>query len=177
VKERHSDFRLICATNRDLQKEISGGRFRNDLFFRINAFPIVLPPLRECPEDIVDLAHFLLATVRPGNWRLTPEVSALLTQYSWPGNARELKSVLERAVAFAHDKVLALEHFPGLPSLEDDLRLVTPKAGSLNLAEMERALVQAALEGHPGDMVSAAVALGISRATLYRRVREFGLRT
>ena len=137
----------------------------------------MLSPLRERTEDVIDLAHFLLGTARPGDWIFTPEVSALLTEYPWPGNARELRSVLERAIIFARERTLAPEHFPGLILPEDSLLPVTPQAESLNLAEMERILVRAALERHHGDVAKAAKALGISRATLYRRMQKSGLET
>ena len=175
TKERQSDFRLICATNRDLQEEISRGHFRNDLFHRVNVFPIVLPPVRERTEDIPDLACALLESAYPGDWTFESGVPALLTQYSWQGNIREMKNVLERAVVLARGRSLALQHFPGLTCPEDNWRFVTPQAESLNLAEMERTLVRAALERHHGDVARAAEALGISRATLYRQMKKNGL--
>src|SRR5512137_254348 len=111
TNNRQSDFRLICATNRDLGEEVKKGRFRSDLYFRINLFPIHLPPLRERPGDIPELAAHFLA--RPG---YAPEavpaaVMDLLRSYAWPGNVRELRNVIERAVLLARGGALAPEHF------------------------------------------------------------------
>lgn len=166
---RRSDFRLICATNRDLQADVQSGRFRSDLFYRINLFPILLPPLRERPGDIAELVqHFLSA----GGHGVTapPEVMDLLTAYRWPGNVRELRNVLERAVILARGSSLRAEHFPGIgqPSV------VAPSAGRRpkGLKDLERDYLQSLLAEHGGDLTKVAEALEISRATLYRKLKD-----
>ncbi len=165
---RQSDFRLICATNRDLSEEVKKGRFRSDLFFRINLFPIQLPPLRERTGDIPDLVEFFLA--RPG---YTPEalpggVMDLLRSYAWPGNVRELKNVLERAVLLARGGKLAQEHFPGIGSPEGSSGQKRPKG----LKDLEKEYIQTLINESGGDMKKVADALEVSRATLYRKLKD-----
>ena len=111
---RQSDFRLVCATNRDLQTDVAAGRFRSDLLYRINLFPIVLPPLRERPEDIPELIDHVLGQAGGPPRSVPQDVMDLLKGYSWPGNVRELRNVVERAVILARGGTLSREHFPGI---------------------------------------------------------------
>ncbi len=114
VKTRRSDFRLICATNRDLEKAVAEGTFRSDLYFRISVFPLRLPPLRERPGDIPGLARTLLAKAGAPAMELNSEVLDVLQKYAWPGNIRELGNVLERAVLLARGRNIEVQHLSGI---------------------------------------------------------------
>jgi DNA-binding NtrC family response regulator len=167
---RQSDFRLICATNRDLSDEVKKGRFRSDLFFRINLFPIVLPPLRERPEDIAELLRCFLSKAGRAETKVPDDVMDLLRSYSWPGNVRELKNVIERAILLARGGALNREHFPGLGAGMQDSggALKRPKG----LKDLEKEYLQTLIAESGGDMKKVADALEISRATLYRKLKE-----
>jgi len=165
VKLRRSDFRVICASNRSLPEEIEKGHFRKDLFFRINVFPISLPPLRERLEDLEGLIRYFLKLQGGENIEISPEVIAYLKSYSWPGNIRELRNVLERAVLLAKGSPFRTEHFPGLgpsPSVSEQV--------DLDLVEAQ--YIQSTVARFNGDTKKAAEALGISRATLYRKLSK-----
>jgi DNA-binding NtrC family response regulator len=170
AKVRRSDFRLLCATNKDLGEDAHQGRFRHDLYFRIHVFPITMPPLRERPEDIPGLVrHFL------GEWRLTDadvsaDVLALLAAYRWPGNVRELKNVLERSLLLARKDPLGPKHFPGLDSFVGNP--ADPARQVSGLDRLERDYIESMVKKAEGDMEKAAQALGISRATLYRKLKK-----
>jgi DNA-binding NtrC family response regulator len=159
VQVRSSDFRLICATNRNLKDEVAKRAFRIDLFHRINIVPIALPPLRRMHSDVPSLVAYLLSglTYAAG---IHPEALTAIREYDWPGNVRELRNVLERATILARGDVVRLEHLRGLD------RPSAARAG----AESDDILV--ALERVGGDKHSAARNLGISRATLYRRLQR-----
>lgn len=167
VKTRASDFRLICATNHDLEVQSREGKFRRDLYYRINMFPIEVPPLRDSREDIPGLVRHLLKSIASHDVEVLPEVMNLLVGYGWPGNVRELRNVLERAMLLARGSVLAVPHFPGLGAGGG---YVPPD--SLNLARLEEIRIRAAMQKFDGDTKKSAEALGISRATLYRRLKE-----
>lgn len=171
VRMRTSEFRLICATNQPLERYVEEGRFRRDLFFRINVFPILLPPLREVPENIPGLTKSLLKFLTPREVEIDPGVFELLASFSWPGNVRELRNVIERALV-QNPTRLSLEY---LQLLQQQVlvanRAKTPhQAESLNLVDLEAARIQDAMTRFGGDARKAAEALGISRATLYRRL-------
>lgn len=164
-QERRSDFRLICATNRDLEARMESGQFRRDLYFRIHVLPVVVPPLRDRPEDMGELYGDLLAAAGAPGRVILPPARRLLESYPWPGNVRELKNVLERAVLLARGAPLDAEHFPGLAEGGGPASLGTP--GGVSTEDARRAL-----DRWGGNARKAASALGISRATLYRRLKE-----
>jgi DNA-binding NtrC family response regulator len=170
VKLRTSDFRLICATSRDLEQEAQQGGFRRDLFFRINVFPILLPPLRNSPEDIPGLASHLLSMFGYPDTEISPDVLDLLMTYTWPGNIRELRNVLERALLLAGCGALTLDHFPGIKPASH------PKSRSgiesWNMREHMLALIAEALDHFGGNKRKAAEALGITPRTLYRWLKK-----
>lgn len=170
VKVRRSEFRLICATNHDLQEQCRQGRFRSDLFFRINVFPIEVPPLRELQSDLPGLVRHLLRELAGREMDVADEVLRLLQSYPWPGNIRELRNVLERAWLLAAGGSLRIEHFPGLA----DRPPGGPGSGSLELDRLEEQKIREAMSRFDGDVGRAAEALGISRATLYRRLKDAG---
>jgi DNA-binding NtrC family response regulator len=164
---RQSDFRLICATHRDLADEVKKGRFRSDLFFRINLFPILLPPLRERPTDVDELVdHFLSRSGYTAD-QVPAGVMDLLRSYAWPGNVRELRNVMERAVLLARGGALAPEHFPGIGAGESESQK-RPKG----LKDLEKEYLQTLISESGGDMKKVADALEVSRATLYRKLKE-----
>ncbi|MEA1997226.1 MAG: sigma-54 dependent transcriptional regulator, partial [Gemmatimonadota bacterium] len=170
VTMRRSEFRLICSTNKDLAEKVRDGTFRRDLYFRINVFPVYLPPLRERLEDIQGLAGHLLKTMGKQGIELAPDVLGELKSYSWPGNIRELKNVLERALLLARGKPLATRHFIGIDSQVSMPGSDTDIMSSLE--EMEKTHIKAILSRFSGDTRKAAEALGISMATLYRKLKK-----
>jgi DNA-binding NtrC family response regulator len=168
VKMRASDFRLMAATNKDLAEEASHGRFRKDLLYRIQVMPIVIPPLRERSADIERLALYVLASMNYPFEGISSEIVDLLKTYPWPGNVRELRNVLERAVMLARGNVLTPQlfaniHGPSRTALLEPVDL-------LNGMEME--MIRTALKRTSGNVIKAAKELGISRATLYRKIKR-----
>jgi DNA-binding NtrC family response regulator len=176
TKECHANVRVIAATNKPLENEQKAGRFREDLFFRLNVVSIDLPPLRDRREDIPALVEHFLTTRQLGKSRcqVGPEAMQALLRYDWPGNIRELANVLERAQILAEDNCLTPDDLP------ETLQTAPPpaevsSADSLNLHEMERRNVRAALQRTNGNKVHAAKLLGISRRALYRLITKYGL--
>ena len=165
------DVRVIAATNRDLAQEMRAGRFRDDLYYRLNVFPIHIPPLRARPADVLPLAEAFLdrAARRAGKSisRLSVEAQRALRAYSWPGNVRELTNVIERAVILERSGELQ----PG--SLLLDTRSPRTSLPSLDLKELERAAIAEALRVTDGHRRDAAEVLGISLRTLQYRLKEY----
>jgi transcriptional regulator with PAS, ATPase and Fis domain len=169
VKMRRSEFRLICASNRDLLEEIRDGKFRKDLYFRINVFPILIPPLRERPEDIPGLVRDLLASLG-ADTELSEECMQLLEKYQWPGNIRELRNVLERALLLSQGKQLSPAHLIGLDS--SPISVDHTDKDTSDLTQLEESHIETTLQRFNNDTKKAAEALGISRATLYRKLKK-----
>jgi transcriptional regulator with PAS, ATPase and Fis domain len=167
-KLRQSDFRLICATNKDLKKETDKGTFRKDLYYRICVFPVTLPPLRSRTEDIAPLAKHLMKELGSADVPLAKEMESLLRGYAWPGNIRELKNVLERALLLAHGEELNSNHFPGLYEKMADVHKKEEKLMPLRDAEKEYLLK--VLASCNGDKRKASSLLGISVASIYRKL-------
>lgn len=169
VQEQRSEFRLICATNQNLLDEVHRGRFRKDLYFRINVIPIQVPPLRTRLEDLPGLTRHLLSTLGAAHVEVSPEAMRMLREYPWPGNIRELKNVLERAVLLTMEGTELLpHHLPGL----DAQKLVPSSAGDVSGGEkLGHERISMVMREFKGDTKKAAAALGISRATLYRRLK------
>ena len=174
------DVRLIAATNRDLEAEVRGGRFRADLVYRLNVVHIEMPPLRAHPEDIPNLVeHFLQSfsrQYRVSPKRVTAEALERLTAYTWPGNVRELQNLIERAFALSTAETITLEDLP--PAVAG---WTPPDAGAgdgtelSTLGDMERRLIAAALRKSEGNKKEAARLLGIDRQRLYRKIEKYGL--
>jgi DNA-binding NtrC family response regulator len=174
-QEITSDFRLICATNKNLEKLVEEGQFRGDLFYRINVFSIYVPPLHERPEDILPLTrHFVekyaRAMGRPTR-TLSAEAEAVLLSYRWPGNVRELENAIERAMVVGKGPALELRD---LPVLARDGAADEPHARSL--AALEKEHVARVLRDCEGNVTQAAKVLDIDRATLYNKLKRYGLR-
>lgn len=164
---RTSDFRLICATNRDLQALVAERKFREDLYFRINVFPIRVPCLRDMRSDIPALCRHLLSQLGSPDGELDPESLNRLCNYDWPGNIREVRNVLERALLLSRGGPIKPEHLPGLRRGEE---AVSRKATTLRALEQE--YIHSVIRQCNGNLSAAARMLGISRATLYRRLRS-----
>ncbi len=172
-----SDARVIAATNQDLKRAIEAGRFREDLFYRLNVFPIILPPLRERRQDVEALAeHFCRKaslTLNLPARKTSIEAAAMLTAYDWPGNIRELANVVERAVLMSDGEVLMPDHFP--PEIAHGDASPSDQAEG-GLRAMEHATVAKALKEHGWNQTRAAKALGISRDNLRYRMKKYGIR-
>ena len=179
------DIRLVAATNRDLERDVSEGRFREDLFYRLNVVPLHLPPLRERREDIPVLAVHFAAKAAEKHARPTPELDPALLEalqeYDWPGNVRELENLVERLVVLTKDARLGIEFLP-------DKMLRAPHASAAPASEgadettlegatiaMRRRMVTGALQAEGGNRVAAARRLGISRSYLHRLINELGI--
>jgi len=181
--ESHVDVRIIAATNRDLEQLVAEGRFRADLFYRIDTFTLTIPPLRERGEDIERLAiAFLTAAAQRQNQEtpsITPAALDRITAYDWPGNVRELANAMERAFTFAGEERIEAADLParisrgtatpGAPSPHAD----DSPAGFASLGEVEAAHIRRVLDAVNGNRSQAAEILGIGRRTLYRKLAEW----
>jgi DNA-binding NtrC family response regulator len=169
------DFRVIAATNRDLSALVKEGTFREDLFYRLQVVPIVIPPLRERPEDIPELAHHFLERVSHKMNRkglvLSDEAVALLQGHAWPGNARELLNAVERAVVFCTPPEIRPRDFPNYVRESSQGRPRRPRA----LASVEQAHIEHVLAETGWNVSQAAAVLEIDRGTLYAKMRRYGL--
>jgi len=180
TRERDVDVRLIAATARDLEHEVAEGRFREDLFYRLNVVQLVLPPLRERPDDTEALATVFLERARARTGRpftFGPGVITTFRARSWPGNVRELENVIERAIVLARTDVLGAEDFAeGSPVAP---RQTGPEGAPRPLrdvvAEAERAAIMRALEAAGGNRAVAAKVLGLGQRTLYYKLRALGI--
>lgn len=171
-----TDIRLICATNRNLDNMVRNGEFREDLLYRINTIHLHLPPLRERKEDIIELAHRFVCRYAGqygrGDVRLSDKVCEILINHSWPGNIRELQHVMERAVLLSDNNgticsvQIQESHNDGLKQENDTI---------VPLDEMERNMVQKAIMMNNGNLSQAAAQLGITRQTLYNKMKRYGL--
>ncbi|CTQ47458.1 sigma-54 interaction domain-containing protein [Roseibium aggregatum] len=181
---KHIDVRVIAATSGDLEKKVREGTFRADLFYRLAVLPVSVPPLRERPEDIEHLAERILDELPRGEglaaWILTDAALQLLRRYDWPGNVRELQNVLERATIEAESELLdAREIGLAVPSGRNVATPAMNDQDSLNLAETlkmaERAALADAIDRSNGDKTEAARLLGISRSSLYSKLKTTGM--
>ena len=183
------DIRIIAATNRDLRKYVEEGKFREDLFYRLDVVEIKMPPLKERGGDIALLCNrfmkeFAEVNARPVS-RIAPEAAAILQAYSWPGNVRELRNTIEKMVVLARGDTLTAEDVPA--NIRDEARLngvsgvsaapapapAADFAPTESLAEVEKRKILAALDAAGGNRSKAAIALGISRRTLHRKLNEW----
>jgi DNA-binding NtrC family response regulator len=198
------DCRIVAATNRDLLEEIESGRFREDLYYRLNVVPIYLPPLVERREDIAALVEYFASSYAAANKRsvprIPPETLAALRDYSWPGNVRELQNYVERAIVLAKDEVLPLSLFPpqvrGLAPIRvgrdrprdveslcrelvargmTDTESADTGAYDYVVSLVEKTLIQHVLSICQGTQTKAAVRLGINRNTLHKKIQDYGL--
>ena len=171
------DVRVICATNRDLKEEIKRGRFREDLYFRLHVFTIGLPPLKERREDIPLLVHHFIEKYNAETGKrvqgLAPSAMALLQGYAWPGNIRELRNTVERAMILVDGEIIGDEHLP------PDMQASRPEAATLRLPlgismdKVEKEYILASLQRNGGNKARTAEALGISEKTLYNKLNRY----
>ncbi len=196
----HSDFRLVCATHRDLRESVRAGRFREDLYYRLAVFELDLPPLHEREGDVGLLAERFLAELAPKRRvHLSAEAFQAMEKHDWPGNVRELRNAMERALVLCGDGPVELAHLP--PSLRrpvahepavrtesvrgetraeparapmSDERPTASSAG-ISMDEIEREALKQALERNGGNVTAAVRELGIGRTTVYRKMKKYGL--
>jgi NtrC-family two-component system response regulator AlgB len=173
---RHADVRLVAATNRGLEADVAAGRFREDLFYRLNVIEVMLPPLRQRAGDILPLAERLLQffSRQTGKTvtRFTPEARSALARHAWPGNVRELRNAIERGVILTTDAEIGLAHLPsrvGAPPAK-----AVEVGGAATLDELEAEHIRRVLVAAP-SLESAAETLGIDPSTLYRKRKRYGL--
>nr|WP_219115656.1 sigma 54-interacting transcriptional regulator [Janthinobacterium sp. UMAB-56] len=169
VETQHANFRLVAATHKSLETMMARGEFRQDLYYRISAFPIALPPLRQRPEDIALLVQSFLRRAAGGKRTLTIDAEAMaqLQQRAWPGNIRELRNVLERASLYADDGVIRVEQLLAAPVEQGAAPGMPPSAVGAPLAEVHASF--------GGTRKELAAYLGISERTLYRRLKALGI--
>ena len=185
---RQVDVRLICATNSDLKRDIASGRFREDLYYRLNVIELAVPPLSERPEDVIPLAERLLRGLSPSPtgavWRLDPEARERLLRHPWPGNVRELENTLRRAVLVASGDTIRVGDLGiGLPAATSGPVAVSGDGASRRTAAgsedefslAERVKIERALGDASGVVAKAAETLGLSRQALYRKMEKYGL--
>jgi DNA-binding NtrC family response regulator len=171
--------RVVCATNRDLETEVEEGRFRQDLFYRVNVVTIEVPPLRSRGSDVLMLAHHFLKRIAERTGKdvnsISPDASRKLLDYDWPGNVRELENGMERAVAMARMSEIQVEDLPAKIRDHHSTRLVIEgddPSELVTMSEMERRYVRRVLDACGGNKTQAAKVLGIDRRSLYRRLEE-----
>jgi DNA-binding NtrC family response regulator len=179
------DVRIIAATNRDLEQFVKEGKFRDDLFYRLNVVRITLPSLTERQEDIPMLAHYFLQKCATGTTTpvrgFHPDTMELLNRYRWPGNVRELENAIERAVSLSHGPLLTPDDLPAAirqAPIDADAKPESPDATEsvcLTLEEVEKRHLVRVLKETKGNKVKASKILGIDRRTLYRMAERFGL--
>ena len=174
------DVRVVAATNRNLEHEVKHGKFRDDLYYRLNVLPIALPPLRARAEDIPRLVHYFVDTYndefRKRVRRVAPETMKRLQAYGWPGNIRELRNAIERAMLLAESDELTDGDFPlttgAAPRLNEGVQL---PAHGIDLEQLERSLVVQALERSGWNQTRAATLLGVNRDQIRYRIEKFKL--
>ncbi|ONF95183.1 sigma-54-dependent transcriptional regulator [Sphingomonas jeddahensis] len=191
---REVDVRVIAATNKRLVEEVEAGRFREDLYFRLNVVPVTIPPLRERAQDIPALARHLLARIalQPGlrQFGITDDALALLVDYDWPGNVRQLQNALFRAAVLCEGDALTRADFPQIATLNarrirtpqpqhmatsGGVELFRPDGNLRALEEIEADVIRLAIGHYRGRMTEVARRLGIGRSTLYRKLGELGI--
>ena len=176
--EIHTTARIIACTNRNLEEAVKSGRFREDLFYRLNVVELSIPPLRERREDILPLAGLFIGQFTQGRARFSASVADCLVQYAWPGNVRELRNVMERAALVCRGEMVLPEHLPGRLAATAAPSATGEIADSGKLEEVERQMILRGLREHNFNRTETARALGISRRTLVykiQRLRELGL--
>jgi transcriptional regulator with PAS, ATPase and Fis domain len=172
-REIRTNARILAASNRNLEEEVKKGRFREDLFYRLDVVEFNVPPLRERREDILPLASQFITEFARGRARFSETVMACLEAYSWPGNVRELRNAMERAVLLSGSELILPEH---LPARVHEARSGVGMAASVNagqLEQIEREAILQALRNHNFNRTETAKALGISRRALLYKLQHF----
>lgn len=184
TKEKEANVRIIAATNRNLTEDIKTGKFREDLFYRLNVIQVTLPPLRDRRQDIPDLVHHFLDEQRIKSKQAEPfvvtgEAMEILLKHDWPGNIRELRNVIDRATAMTEDGIVRPKHLQigdiAGAAISECSCHAGDRAYSDQLEECKRRILQAALEKAGGNKTAAAKSLGMDRSDFWRKLRQFGL--
>lgn len=174
---RDVDFRLVAATNRNISAMLSAGSFREDLYYRINTFVLEIPPLSDRAGDILPIARYVLSRMGLEHLRFSPEAEAAMLAFSWPGNVRQLHNAVVHAATMRHGDLIEVDDFPPdtLPSA--DLPLRTVAAGDLSgiMADTEAVVIRKVLAEQGGNVSRTARTLHIARATLYEKLRKYGI--
>jgi DNA-binding NtrC family response regulator len=175
----HVDVRVVAATNRNLEEEVAKGRFRSDLFYRLDVLPITIPPLRSRVEDVPLLVEYFIegfnAEFRKKVLGASPAAYTLLQRYGWPGNVRELRNVVERAMLLSDGQRLEARDFAGLASTHESADGFELPAKGVDLEQLERSLVMQALKRSGGNQTRAAALLGLNRDQIRYRIEKFSL--
>jgi len=173
------DVRLIAATNKDLKKQVAGGKFRDDLFYRLSVVTIGLPPLRERRDDIPLLVSAFLQQCSEDNNKnvteLTPDAMNVLMAYDWPGNVRELRNAIEQMIVLSRSEKLSLRDVPAGIRGGADLTKISVVRNGMTVEEAEKELIVQALKELNGNRTRAAEKIGMSRRTLHRKLKRYGL--
>jgi len=165
---------VIASTNRDLEQMMKEGKFRADLYYRLNVFPIHILPLKERRDDILTIARYFLSKYAPTSLGLSPRVAYVFENYDWPGNVRELANAIERASILAGNQKIQLEHLPpALTVCEEASVLHQVKDGWPALDELEKKYILSVLEHCKGKKMKAAKMLGIGANTLWRKLKKY----
>jgi len=172
-REIKTNTRLLAASNRHLEDEVKSGRFREDLFYRLNVVELNVPPLRERREDILPLAGRFIETFAGGRARFSDAVAACLERYPWPGNVRELRNAMERAALLSRSELILPEHLPTRVRAAAEQLPLPESADAERLAEIERQAILQALRQHDFNRTETARALGISRRALLYKLQRF----
>jgi two-component system NtrC family response regulator len=174
------DVRVLAATNKDIERAVKEGAFREDLYYRLNVITLEMPPLRERRDDIPLLAHYFLKKFNSAAVGIDPAALSALRAYGWPGNVRELENVIERASVLRRGDMVTLADLPEKLGKEkqgvEDIILNLPEDG-ISLEDLEKSLIIKALEKHKNNQTRAAEYLGITRPTLIYRMEKFGLKS
>jgi transcriptional regulator with PAS, ATPase and Fis domain len=171
IKERRVDVRLLTATNRDLRSEVEAGRFREDLYYRIDVLRLQLPPLRDRADDIQLLMHYFAG----GDWRIDADAMQAAKIYSWPGNVRQLINAIERAKILADDGTILVQNLPAEVAACGLANMESLEKEDLSLASLVRHQVKVVLSRENGNKARAARALGVSRRSLYRLLDKYSI--
>jgi transcriptional regulator with PAS, ATPase and Fis domain len=171
--ELQSNARILAASNYRLEEEVEAGRFREDLFYRLNVVELNIPPLRERPEDILPLAAAFIAEFTHGKARFASSVADCLTRYNWPGNVRELRNAMERAALLSLGELILPEHLPARVRTAVESAMVGEPQDAERLGEIERQAIVQALRKHDFNRTETAKALGISRRALIYKLQRF----
>jgi DNA-binding NtrC family response regulator len=173
-KELQTNARILAATNRNLEESVKAGRFREDLFYRLNVVELNIPPLRERLEDILPLATAFISSFTKGKARFSTVVTECLTAYSWPGNVRELQNAIQRAALLSNGELILPEHLPArVRAVASTSAPASAVADAESLGEIERQAIFLALRNHDFNRTETAKALGISRRALIYKLQRF----
>ena len=177
VRERHVTVRVVAATNRDMEKEVAEGRFREDLYYRLNVVKLTIPPLRERKADLPALIDYFIGKTKDSSKRLSPAARAALEQYDFPGNVRELSHLIERGVLLSKGSLIEAEDLL-LPHAKNNVIVPVQANFTLlcSLEEVEKIHIENALKQMNWNKTKAAEVLGISVRNLYRKIDQYGLK-